>query len=420
MMSGMDYTSYMQRVRSIHFVHVILVGLFCSLFQPPPLLAEEPFPIGLICPLTGPYAIEAQSQKEFALLAAREINAAGGVLGKPIDIRVEDTFLKPGMGIKKAEKLIQGGVRYLTGGLYSSSVTAISRVAHRNGVIHMGLGGSNDLTGKYCNSHHFNMCPAGYQMVAGTGSILIDRLGIPKDWFAITVDYSWGQTTLSSVGEMLETRQGSLVGNAFVAVKEQDFSAALVRAMASGARVLCLIVYGKGQAQLLQQLYDLGIKKKMRVVVIASNLNINAGLAPEVTQDIYVGLPWYWNLDNPVARRVNALYQETYGYPGDWPGAQVYDSIHVLAKAIEKAGSFDTGRVIPELEGMAFETSKTVSKIRACDHRVIQDWYVGIGKPVSRRESRWDIFDILGPVGGEALMLDCEHTGCRMTAAKDE
>ena len=229
-------------------------------------LAEEKMVVGVLCPLTGPYSFEAEGQANFAQLAAEEINAAGGVLGRKMEIVVEDTMLKPGIGVQKARKLIDQGVKYLTGGVSSSVVLAVSKVANEAGVLHLGIGGSNDLTGENCNKHHFNMDTAAYQMATGTGAIVVDQLKLPKDWFCITADYTWGHTCLDSVKRMLGKRGGKVVGNIMVPITEQDFSSALTKAMASNAPVLCVIVYGSGQGKVLQQAHEFGLKNKMKIV----------------------------------------------------------------------------------------------------------------------------------------------------------
>ena len=82
--------------------------------------------------------------------------------------------------------------------------------------------------------------------------------------------------------------------------------------------------------------------------------------------------------------------------------------------AIEKAKSFDVQKLIPVLEGMEFQTSKGPEKIRACDHRAIQDWYVGVGKSPDEMTNKWDVMKILDSLGGEELMYTCEETGCKM------
>lgn len=376
--------------------------------------AEEKMVVGVLCPLTGPYSFEAEGQVNFAQLAAEEINAAGGVLGRKMEIVVEDTMLKPGIGVQKARKLIDQGVKYLTGGVSSSVVLAVSKVANEAGVLHLGIGGSNDLTGENCNKHHFNMDTAAYQMATGTGSIVVDQLKLPKDWFCITADYTWGHTCLDSVKKMLEKRGGKVVGNIMVPITEQDFSSALTKAMASNAPVLCVIVYGSGQGKVLQQAHEFGLKKKMKIVVVASDLTIATVTGGKAIEGVYLGLPWYWNLQNPVTIALNKRYVEKYGKPSAWPGAQVYDSVKVLVQAIQKTKSFEVEKLIPVLEGMEFQTSKGPEKVRACDHRAIQDYFVGIGKSPDKMKDQWDVMEIIGTVGGEGIMDTCAETGCKM------
>ncbi len=376
--------------------------------------AQEKIMIGLLTPLTGPYTFEAESQRDFAYLAVEEINANGGILGRKLDVLVEDTELKAGVGIVKAKKLIKQGVKYLTGGLSSSVVGAVSNIAHKAGVLHLGIGGANSLTGVYCNRHHFNLDPAAFQMAMGTGSVVLDKIGLPKDWFCITADYSWGHTTLDSVEKTLKARGGNVVGNVMTVIRENDYSSALVKAMISDANVLCVIVWGTGQVKLLEQAYEFGVQKKMDIVVIVSGLNIMENTHPDALHGVYMGVPWHWNIDNAKTETLNKKYLEKYSHPGDWPGALVYDSVMVLAAAMEKCASFDVDKIIPALEGLEFQTSKGPERIRACDHRAIQDWYVGIGKSSSAKVTKWDMLDIIGKIGGEEIMYSCEETGCNM------
>ncbi|MBW2047203.1 MAG: ABC transporter substrate-binding protein [Deltaproteobacteria bacterium] len=396
----------------IFFLALILVaGLMVS---GSPVRAAEKVVIGVLCPLTGPYSFEAKSEANFARLAAEEINAAGGVMGRKIEIVVEDTMLKPGIGVQKARKLMDKGVKYLTGGVSSSVVLAISKAANEAGVLHMGIGGSNALTGKYCNKHHFNLDTAAYQMATGTGSIVVDKLGLPKDWYCITADYTWGHTCLDSVKKMLEKRGGKVVGNIMVPIREQDFSSALTKAAASGASVLGVIVYGTGQGKLLQQAHEFGLKKKMKIVVVASDLTIATVTGGTAIEGVYLGMPWYWDLQNPVTIALNKKYVAKYGQPSAWTGAQAYDSVRVMAMAMEKARSFDVAKLIPVLEGMEFQTSKGPEKIRACDHRAIQQYFVGIGKAPGEMKGKWDVMKVIGEIGGEGIMYTCAETGCDM------
>jgi branched-chain amino acid transport system substrate-binding protein len=296
----------------------------------------------------------------------------------------------------------------------SAVVLAISKVAHEAKVLHLGIGGTNDLTGPECNKHHFNMDTAAYQMATGTGAVVVDQLKLPKEWFCITADYTWGHTCLESVKKMLDKRGGKVVGNIMVPITEQDFSSALTKAKASNAPVLGVIVYGTGQGKLIQQAHEFGLKEKMKIVVVASDLTIATVTGGKAIEGVYLGMPWYWNLNNPVTQALNKKYVAAFGKPSAWPGAQVYDSVKVLAMAIQKAKTFDVEKLIPVLEGMEFQTSKGPEKIRACDHRAIQEWFVGIGKSPDKMKDKWDVMEVIGTVGGEGIMDTCAETGCKM------
>ena len=95
---------------------------------------------------------------------------------------------------------------------------------------------------------------------------------------------------------------------------------------------------------------------------------------------------------------------------------QVYDGIKVLAEAINEVGGLDTGKIIKALEGRKFQTSKGPEQIRACDHRAVQDYYVGIGKSQKEMKGPWDMLKIVGSTGGEEIMIPCAQTGCKMGA----
>jgi branched-chain amino acid transport system substrate-binding protein len=148
--------------------------------------------------------------------------------------------------------------------------------------------------------------------------------------------------------------------------------------------------------------------------VVASDLTIATVTGGKAIEGVYLGMPWYWNLNNPVTQALNKKYVAAFGKPSAWPGAQVYDSVKVLAMAIQKAKTFDVEKLIPVLEGMEFQTSKGPEKIRACDHRAIQEWFVGIGKSPDKMKDKWDVMEVIGTVGGEGIMDTCAETGCKM------
>ncbi|MGD0643044.1 MAG: ABC transporter substrate-binding protein, partial [Roseiarcus sp.] len=98
--------------------------------------AETPIKIGMIDPLTGVYAAVAQNEVMGARLAVDQINAAGGVVGRPLELLVEDSANDVGTGVQKARKLIdRDQVSFLIGDVNSGVAQAIAQVSNEKKVL---------------------------------------------------------------------------------------------------------------------------------------------------------------------------------------------------------------------------------------------------------------------------------------------
>src|SRR3954464_2682250 len=95
--------------------------------------AADPIRVGVVTPLSGTYAPIGKQVRWGAELAVKEINAAGGVKGRPFELIFEDEEANPPVAVRKAEKLIQQDkVDLLTGTVNSGSTLAVGQVAERN------------------------------------------------------------------------------------------------------------------------------------------------------------------------------------------------------------------------------------------------------------------------------------------------
>lgn len=121
---------------------------------------ETPVKIGMIDPLTGSYAALARSEVEGAKLALEKINKAGGILGRPVQLLVEDSANDVGTGVQKAHKLIdRDGIDVLFGDVNSAIALAIDQVAYGAKKLHIVTGGHTDaITGKDCHWNAFRVC----------------------------------------------------------------------------------------------------------------------------------------------------------------------------------------------------------------------------------------------------------------------
>src|ERR1700679_100174 len=118
---------------------------------------ETPVRIGMVDPLTGVYAAIAQSEVVGAKFATEEINKKGGILGRQVELLVEDSANDVGTGVQKARKLIErDGVNFIVGDVNSGIAIAIAQVTSEKKVLHIVGGGHSDIiTGSSCNWNVF-------------------------------------------------------------------------------------------------------------------------------------------------------------------------------------------------------------------------------------------------------------------------
>src|SRR6202161_4488523 len=141
-------------------------------------LADEPVKIGLDNPLTGTYAALGKNELIGAQLALDQINAKNGILGRKVELLVEDsTSADASVAVQKANKLIDGDkVNFLLGNINSGLAQAMANVSYEKKVFHIVPGGHTDsITGSQCHWNVFRVCNT-TRMETNSGSkVLIER-----------------------------------------------------------------------------------------------------------------------------------------------------------------------------------------------------------------------------------------------------
>src|SRR5665213_3627319 len=121
---------------------------------------ETPLRIGMVDPLTGVYAAPAGNEVMGAKLAIEQMNAKGGILGRQVELLVEDSANDVGTGVQKARKLIErDNVNFIIGDVNSGIAAAIAQVTAEKKVLHIVSGGHTDsITGKDCHWNVYRVC----------------------------------------------------------------------------------------------------------------------------------------------------------------------------------------------------------------------------------------------------------------------
>jgi branched-chain amino acid transport system substrate-binding protein len=140
---------------------------------------ETPVKIGMVDPLTGAYAAVARSEVEGAKLALDEVNAKGGMLGRPVELLVEDSANDVGIGVQKTRKLIEGsGVNFIFGDVNSAISLAMAQVTSEKKVLHIVTGGHSDaVTGSDCHWNVFRICNSTVMDGNAIANVLMEKFG---------------------------------------------------------------------------------------------------------------------------------------------------------------------------------------------------------------------------------------------------
>src|SRR5512142_2314747 len=147
---------------------------------------EAPIRIGMVDPLTGVYAAPAGNEVMGAKLAIEQINAKGGILGRPVELLVEDSANDVGTGVQKARKLIERDqVNFMIADVNSAIAAAIAQVTNEKKILHIVSGGHTDsITGKDCKWNVFRVCNTTRMEANSVCDILYKKYG--KKWHFIT------------------------------------------------------------------------------------------------------------------------------------------------------------------------------------------------------------------------------------------
>jgi branched-chain amino acid transport system substrate-binding protein len=217
----------------------------------------EPIKIGLLTSLTATFAPWGVSVRDGMRLAVQEINAAGGVNGRMLELLERDDQSNPEEGVKGLERLIEDGVVAAAGIISSDVGLATGRVAEELSVpLFLVKAGSDAiLTGN--SRYTFRTCLPAAPMVAGPLAQYVESQGITKVG-AIIADYAWGQAVKSALETEFAALPGIELQVEVAPVPEKDFAAYLRRLDDFGMEILVATGHPPGGVSIVKQSDDFG------------------------------------------------------------------------------------------------------------------------------------------------------------------
>lgn len=312
--------------------------------------------IGGIGPLTGAYANYGLSEKNGAELAVKEINEAGGIAGKQIELSYQDSQGESESAVNAYGKLMDWGMNISLGGVLSGETASIVAAARDDDVLLITPSGSADkcIDG---NDKAFRVCfYDSYQGAAAAQYIkdnnMVDTVGI---LYQSDNDYSVGlyNAFVAKCGELGITIAET---QTFTSTTSTDFSTQVNALVASGAKLVFIPIYAEEASTFLTQ-----ARGKFAGDVYFFGADGLDGILGKVEQDPTIAnnvlMLTPFSADNP-AENVQSFvkkYQEAYGATPDQFAADAYDAIYVIKAAVEKAGSTSGAALASALTSLTVE-----------------------------------------------------------------
>lgn len=357
-----------------------------------------PIRVGVVTPLSGTYAGIGQQVKWGLDLAAKEINAGGGVMGRSIELVYEDEEANPAVAVQKAEKLFQvGKVDFLTGTVNSGSTLAVGQVAERNNrLIATTVSFADSITGDKCSANVFRVnARAGMQSAA-----LADWMATTKpnaNVFYLGPDYEMGRSTVAAFKSAAEGKGAKTVGEVFAPLDNKDYSPFFGQMRSARPTVVYTSVAGNDTVRLFTQMAEFGLNRNVQVVGASGTVTSqNLQAIGKAAEGFVTGVGFSPNIDSPENKKFVASFEAANKAQPDLYGADSYGVLFFYKAAVEKAKSTETDKVRAAMRGLQWATPQGVKTMRAGDHQAMQDMYavrVNGGK-----------FEIVGKVAANAAI----------------
>ncbi|MBY3473102.1 substrate-binding domain-containing protein [Rhizobium laguerreae] len=314
--------------------------------------AEDPIKIGVPVGLSGANSVVAPSVVQAAELAVEEINAKGGVLGRPLQLEIADDASGAAGAQKAFDSLVfQKEVNVVISMETSAARNAGLPIISKGDVPYIY---TSFYEGKSCNANLFVDAWVPEQQVPPVVDNFISKQGAKK-FFLIGSDYAFGRGMLTFAKGYIEKAGAQIVGEEYLPMDGSDWTAIISKLRSSGAdAIITSTAGGAPNVTLTKQLRSSG------VTLPYGNLAVDEGTAKSMgtdAKDIFLSASYVTGIDSPENKAFLSAMDKKFGKelrtPNDLSVPQ-YEAIYLYKAAVEKAGSTDTADVLKALPDVSF------------------------------------------------------------------
>jgi branched-chain amino acid transport system substrate-binding protein len=382
--------------------------------------------VGILLPLTGTFAAVAETQKEGALLAIDVVNKRGGLNmpGGRVQVEgvVQDDEAKQDVGVRRYRYMVSEGIKGLGGQTWAPLAYAINAMVMKEPLPYFPvcvMAKEAFQKGKLAPSTFataYSPWSVGYM----AGQAATKTLGKKRIFFLARAD-SWGWDMRDGVQAAAKEAGAEVIGYDEVSLGTSDYTTVLQKVRASKPDVFIAAQFAADAVALLKQVQQMGLRKEMTIFNAFITNVVAKGLPPEALEGVYSMHYFYYDLagfpDKEVAKAAQEftnLYRAKYNRPPDAYATIAYTAYMEMFRGFETAKSFDPAKVSAALRANngQFMTVKGPARWRE-DHspEYRHAAFLVRGKGPKEQKNEWDLFTVLGSVGGPSVLPPLKSLG---------
>lgn len=384
--------------------------------------ASKIIKIGVLTDLSGSYRdTGGPTSAVCARQAVEDFDPAAH--GMSVEIISADHQQKADVGLSIVRQWFdQEGVDVVSDVNNSAIALAINGLTREKDKVHLNVGAaSSDLTGKYCTPNLVHWSFDTWEQSHSTASAILERGG--DSWFFITADYSFGHTLQQQAIDVIKAKGGKVIGSvAYPFPATTDFSALLLQAQASGAKVIAFSNGSGDFINCMKQAHEFGLNKPgITLAGLDAMLTETNALGLDTAQGLLLTETFYWDMNDETRSFMNRVKPKT---PNNWPNqnhAGMYSStLHYLkavhAIGVEKAKA--SGAVaVAAMKAMPTQDDCFGKGSIRIDGRKIHPAYLFQVKTPQESKGQWDYYKLISTTPAEMAFQPLADTGCPLVKA---
>jgi branched-chain amino acid transport system substrate-binding protein len=362
-----------------------------------PAAGSGPIKVGVIADQTGPLSFVGAANANVARMVIGDINAKGGLLGRHLELCIEDGATDDAVATAAATKLVErDNVDVVFGGIFSSTRQAIKAAAVTKGRTlylypEQYEGGESDPL-IFCTG------PGPAQQIDRFIPWLMRETGATS-FYLPSADYIWPHVLNARVSDVVTANGGTIVGEEYHPLDHMDYAATVERITASGADVVFNTIVPPGVSPFFEALYESGFTRRGGQLVCTYFDENFLNMVPAAhVEGLYGCLDYYQAIDDPFSCKLLAQYDAL--YPGDakFTGgggcSGLYRAFRLWASAVAEAGSLEQADVIAALDHAEIgEGPGGPAAMAPGQHHVRMNMYIA-----QSRDGRFEVVESLGAI----------------------